>query len=91
MYFLARGRAYACMTMFEEAMQDLSIALQQDESLQQAFVFRGCCAYLMGDSNLAFLDFQKLILSDPKNPEVHVYAGKLLMTTGAYSDAIKAF
>jgi len=30
-------------------------------------------------------------LTDPKNPLVHVYAGNLLMTTGAYVDAIKAF
>jgi Tfp pilus assembly protein PilF len=45
----------------------------------------------LGDNNLAFLDFQRLILSDPKNPMVHVQAGKLLMTTGAYADAIKDF
>lgn len=32
-----------------------------------------------------------MILTDPKNPMVHVYAGNLLMTTGAYQDAIKAF
>jgi tetratricopeptide (TPR) repeat protein len=49
------------------------------------------CAYLLGDNNLAFLDFQRLILSEPKDPMVHVQAGNLLMTTGAYSDAIKAF
>jgi len=91
MFYLARGRTYACLLIFTEAMRDLSIALNLDETLQQAYVFRGCCAYLLGDNNLAFLDFQRLILSDPKNPMVHVQAGKLLMTTGAYSDAIKAF
>ena len=37
------------------------------------------------------MDFQRLILTDPKNPIVHVSAGNLLMTTGAYQDAIKAF
>ena len=30
-------------------------------------------------------------MTDPKNPMVHIYAGNLLMTTGAYHDAIKAF
>lgn len=40
---------------------------------------------------MAFLDFQKLILADPKNPAVHVQAGNLLMTTGAYEDALKAY
>lgn len=37
------------------------------------------------------MDFQKLIVLDPKNPKVHIYAGNLLMTTGAYSDATKAY
>lgn len=72
-------------------MKDLSVALNLDETLQQGYINRGKCAYLLGDNNLAFLDFQRLILTDPKNPIVHIYAGNLLMTTGAYSDAIKAF
>jgi len=28
---------------------------------------------------------------EPKNPMVHIYAGNLLMTTGSYEDATKAF
>ena len=28
---------------------------------------------------------------EPKDPLVHVYAGDLLMTTGSYEDAAKAF
>jgi tetratricopeptide (TPR) repeat protein len=90
-YYLARGRTYACLSILTEAMKDLSIALNLDESLQEAYIYRGKCAYLLGDNNLSFLDFQRLILTDPKNPMVHVYAGNLLMTTGAYQDAIKAF
>lgn len=83
-FFLARGRTYACLSILTEAMKDLSVALNLDETLQQAYIYRGKCAYLIGDNNLAFLDFQRLILTDPKNPMVHVYAGNLLMTTGAY-------
>ena len=37
------------------------------------------------------MDFQKLIVIEPKNPMVHIYAGNLLMTTGSYEDATKAF
>lgn len=37
------------------------------------------------------MDFQKLIVLYPNNPMVHVYAGNLLMTTGAYLDASKAY
>lgn len=90
-FFLARGRTYACLSILPEAMKDLSVALNLDETLQQGYIYRGKCAYLIGDNNLAFLDFQRLILTDPKNPMVHVYAGNLLMTTGAYHDAIKAY
>lgn len=56
-FFLARGRTYACLSILTEAMKDLSIALQLDETLQDAYIFRGKCAYLLGDNNLAFLDF----------------------------------
>ena len=46
-----------CLSILTEAMKDLSIALNLDDTLQQAYIFRGCCAYLLGDNNLAFLDF----------------------------------
>lgn len=37
MYYLARGRAYACVSILTEAMKDLSIALNLDDSLIQAY------------------------------------------------------
>lgn len=64
-YYLARGRCYACLSILTEAMKDLSVALNLDETLQDAYIYRGKCAYLLGDNNLAFLDFQRLILTDP--------------------------
>ena len=33
-YFLARGRTYACLSILSEAMKDLSVALNLDETLQ---------------------------------------------------------
>jgi len=32
-----------------------------------------------------------MIILQSKNPMVHINAGNLLMTTGSYEDAIKAF
>jgi tetratricopeptide (TPR) repeat protein len=64
-YYLARGRTYSCLSILTEAMKDLSIALNLDETLQEAYIYRGKCAYLLGDNNLSFLDFQRLILTDP--------------------------
>ena len=90
-YFLARGRCYACLSMFKEAILDLTNAINLNKNLMDAYLNRGKCAYLIGDTGLAFMDFQKLILLEPKNPIVHIYAGNLLMTTGSYEDATKAF
>jgi lipoprotein NlpI len=69
----------------------LTRSIELDEEISDAYFNRGKCAYLLGDTALAFLDFQKLILLEPKNPMVHIYAGNLLMTTGSYDDATKAF
>ncbi|CDW75599.1 tpr domain containing protein [Stylonychia lemnae] len=59
--YLARGRCHACLSMFQEAINDLTKAVEMDEELSD------------------------------KNPMVHIYAGNLLMTTGSYDDATKAF
>jgi hypothetical protein len=32
-YYLARGRTYACLSILSEAMKDLSIAINLDETL----------------------------------------------------------
>jgi tetratricopeptide (TPR) repeat protein len=90
-HYLARGRCYACLSMFKEAITDLSIAINLNKDMLDAYLNRGKCAYLIGDTGLAFMDFQKLIVLEPKNPTVHIYAGNLLMTTGSYEDATKAF
>lgn len=88
---LHKGRCHACLSMFKEAIADFTKVIDLDDELFDAYFFRGKCAYLIGDTSQAFLDFQKLILLQPKNPMVHAYAGNLLMTTGSYEDAAKAF
>lgn len=64
-YHMFRGLAYACMSMFKEAMKDLSAAVKLKDDFMLAYHNRGKCAYLLGDTNLAFMDFQKLILISP--------------------------
>ncbi|CAG9315165.1 unnamed protein product [Blepharisma stoltei] len=90
-HFIARGLCYIQLKLIQEAIQDFTIALQLDENLAEAYYYRGRCAFLTGDTTLAFLDFQKLILAKPKDPLVHVYAGNLLMLTGSVDDAAKAY
>jgi len=89
--YLARGRSFACLSMLNEAIKDFSIAINLDEKWIDAYLCRGKCSYLVGDNTQAFMDFQKLIVLNSESPKVHIHAGNLLMTTGAYSDAIKAY
>ncbi len=64
-YYMFRGLVYACMSMFKEAMKDLSAAIKLKEDYMLAYYNRGKCAYLLGDTDLAFTDFQKLLLLRP--------------------------
>lgn len=90
-YFLARGITYACTSMFQEAVKDLSTALRLKDDLYLAYLNRGKCAYLLEDPNLAFSDYQKLVQLKSEDPYIHIYAGNLLMTAGSYEEAIKSF
>ena len=56
-HYLARGRCYACLSMFKEAITDLSIAINLNKDLLDSYLNRGKCAYLIGDTGLAFMDF----------------------------------
>jgi tetratricopeptide (TPR) repeat protein len=61
-FYLLRGRCYSCLSMFSEAIKDFTRAITLDDSIMDAYLNRGKCAYLLGDTGLAFLDFQKTIL-----------------------------
>jgi tetratricopeptide (TPR) repeat protein len=56
-FHLARGRTYACLSIIDEALKDLTAAIDFDGTLLDAYICRGKCAYLIGDNNLAFHDF----------------------------------
>ena len=52
-HFMARGLCYAQLKLFKEAIQDFSIAIQLNEKLSEAYFYRGRCAFLLDDSQLA--------------------------------------
>jgi tetratricopeptide (TPR) repeat protein len=64
-YYVYRGLTSACMNMFKEALKDFSIAIKLNEGSFLAYYNRGKCAYLLGDTDMAFKDFQKLIMMNP--------------------------
>lgn len=64
-YHMYAGLAYGCLNLLKEAMKDLSIAVRLKEDYVQAYYNRGKCAYLLENADLAFSDFQKLLLIKP--------------------------
>ena len=54
---LHQGRCHACLSMFKEAIADFSKVIELDDELFDAYFFRGKCAYLIGETSQAFLDF----------------------------------
>ena len=90
-YYLGRARCYACISMFKEAINDLNIALEENNTLIDAYILRGKCAFIDGDTNQAFSDFQTIVKLRPEDPLMHIHAGNILMVSGAYEQAIKAY
>lgn len=54
---LHRGRCFACLSMFKEAIADFNKVIELDDELFDAYFFRGKCSYLIGDTSQSFLDF----------------------------------
>jgi len=64
-YHMYMGLSYACMNLLKEALNDFTIAIKMKEDYLTAYYNRGKCAYLLGNTDLAFSDFQKLLLINP--------------------------
>ena len=64
-YHMFIGLAYGCMNLLKEAMKDLTISIKLKDDYLSAYYNRGKCAYLLGNADLAFTDFQKLLLIKP--------------------------
>ena len=90
-YYLGRARCYACISMFKEAIQDLNISLEANDSLVESYILRGKCCFINGDTKQAFSDFQTIIRIRPDDPMMHIHAGNILMVSGAYDQSIKAY
>ena len=64
-YYMYIGLTYTCMNMLKEAIKEISSAIRLNENYVEAYYNRGKCAYLLGDTDMAFDDFQKLLSLRP--------------------------
>jgi tetratricopeptide (TPR) repeat protein len=77
--------------MYQEALNDFSAVLQIDPTFYKAYKYRGRCAFLQDDINLAYTEFQKLLFEQPNDPQAHLQAGDLLLLNNCTKDALKAY
>lgn len=90
-YHLGRARCYACLSMFKEAIEDLNISIETNDQLVEAYVLRGKCHFILGNTNTSFDDFKQVVKMNQEDPIVHVQAGNILMASGIYEQALKAY
>lgn len=86
--YIFRGLCYASLGNYQEAINDFSVALQLNESLDYVYDYRGRCAYLMDDSDLAYMDFQKLVSLNETSPKPYIQTAVVLMHSSSFSGAI---
>ena len=91
LYYMGRGKCYVAMNMFKEAIRDFSIAIKLNENFIEAYLHRGKCNFIIGETTKAFQDFQKIVILKPEEPNMHMHAGNILIASGAYEQAIRAF
>jgi tetratricopeptide (TPR) repeat protein len=58
---------------------------------ETAYLLRGRCYELLGETGAAFLDYQQASELNPFNEEAYLLAGRLMMTLGKYDEAITLF
>lgn len=89
-HYIFRGLCFAALSNYSEAVNDFSVALQLNDSLEYVYNYRGRCAFLMDDSDLAYLDFQKLVTMNDSSPEPYLKTAIVLMHSSSFSGAISS-
>ena len=88
-HYMHRGLCHAALKKYEESVQDFTIALQLNENLQEVYLFRGICAFLHDDLQLALEDITGYSQTSPQNTTLLLRSAKLLMSMGSYTESLK--
>jgi tetratricopeptide (TPR) repeat protein len=90
-HYLLKGLCFGRLKLYREAREEFSVSLQLTSNDPQVLFYRGRCSFLMHDTKKAFEDFQVSLNARPQDPQAHSEVGDLLMSAGAYLQAIKAY
>lgn len=89
-HYVFRALCHAALCNYTEAVNDFSVALQLNDTLEYVYNYRGRCAFLMDDSDLAYMDFQKLVSLNENSPEPYIKTAIVLMHSSSFSGAISS-
>ncbi|CAD8173712.1 unnamed protein product [Paramecium octaurelia] len=90
-HFYVRGMIQACRNAFELALNDLTIAINLDEKLVDAYLNRAKMFLFLGDRKNAYYDAQKYKECKQTDPQTDIIIGNLFFQIGAYEDAIQSY
>ncbi|CAK93981.1 unnamed protein product (macronuclear) [Paramecium tetraurelia] len=89
-YFYVRGLIQACRQQYKQGLNDLSIAINLDESYSDAYLCRAKVFLILKDTNRAFYDLQKFQESC-LNVQDQIMIGNLFYQMGAFEEAISSY
>ncbi|CAD8212992.1 unnamed protein product [Paramecium pentaurelia] len=90
-HFYVRGLIQANREAYEPALNDLTIALNLDEKLVDAYLNRAKVFLLLGDRKNAYYDAQKYKECKQNDPQTDIILGNLFFQIGVYEDAIESY
>ncbi len=90
-YYYLKGAIYAVAGNYQQAISNLSTAINIDKNFRPSYLERAKCYFTMGELKQVFLDIQSYISIKGNDPNIHLWAGNLLFSTGAYEDATRAY
>lgn len=90
-HYFARGLCEACVGAFREAVEDLDMVLRVDESFADAYLVKGKCAFLCGDTAAAFECYRRIMELGKDDPRGCIHAGNLLVAAGELEEAGRMF
>ena len=86
-----QGETLIGKNLFNQAINDFSMALEIDPNYVEALINRGSTYAIMGMSDNALMDFTHALEFEKTNAEIYNKRGEIYLQNGMYDKAIKDF
>jgi len=86
--YMNLGLAYHSLKQYDQAIASFTEALELDEHLESADLFLGIDYCKTNLPEKAIEPLKRALISEPGDPDVHLWLGRALLGKGAYKEAI---